>query len=162
MVKPDKVVWRGSPDSTGMIWVVVKIMVPLLGTLNIRCRIIMGTQKRDHNFDNHPYEKLQCFSSGKLEEKIVTLYIVRQVLFMFEYKVLRGEDPPGMQKGSENSTHDDAGKYIGSTRGCAESLQGFDSQTVSSLRVLGTLKIFIQDRQETTNQVKLLGGPSSC
>ena len=26
-------------------WVVVKIMVPFLGTLNIRCRIIIGTQK---------------------------------------------------------------------------------------------------------------------
>ena len=25
------------------IWVVVKIMVPLLGTLNNRCRIILGT-----------------------------------------------------------------------------------------------------------------------
>ena len=28
---------------------------PVLGTLNNRCRIIVGTQKRDHNFDNHPY-----------------------------------------------------------------------------------------------------------
>ena len=28
---------------------------PFLGTLNIRCRIIIGIQKRDHNFDNHPY-----------------------------------------------------------------------------------------------------------
>ena len=27
---------------------------PVLGTLNIRCRIIIGNQKRDHNFDNHP------------------------------------------------------------------------------------------------------------
>ena len=27
------------------IWVVVKIMVPFLGTLNIRCRIIIGTPK---------------------------------------------------------------------------------------------------------------------
>ena len=27
------------------IWVVVKIRVPFLGTLNIRCRIILGTQK---------------------------------------------------------------------------------------------------------------------
>ena len=34
---------------------VVKIMVPFWGTLNIRGRIIMGTPKRDHNFDNHPY-----------------------------------------------------------------------------------------------------------
>ena len=38
------------------IWVVVKIMVPFLGTLNTRCRILLRTQKRDHNFDNHPYE----------------------------------------------------------------------------------------------------------
>ena len=28
---------------------------PFLGTLNIRCRIIVGAQKKDHNFDNHPY-----------------------------------------------------------------------------------------------------------
>ena len=28
---------------------------PSLGTLNIRCPIILGTQKRDHNFDNPPY-----------------------------------------------------------------------------------------------------------
>ena len=26
-----------------------------LGTLDIRCRIIIGTQKGTHNFDNHPY-----------------------------------------------------------------------------------------------------------
>ena len=29
---------------------------PFLGTLNIRGRIIIGTPKRDHNFDNHPYD----------------------------------------------------------------------------------------------------------
>ena len=28
---------------------------PFLGTLNIRGRVIIGVQKRDHNFDNHPY-----------------------------------------------------------------------------------------------------------
>ena len=28
---------------------------PFSGTLNIRGRIIIGTQKRDHNFDNQPY-----------------------------------------------------------------------------------------------------------
>ena len=28
---------------------------PFLGILNIRCRIIVGTPKRDHNFDNHLY-----------------------------------------------------------------------------------------------------------
>ena len=38
-----------------MIWVAVKIMAPFLGTLNIRCRIMIGIQIRDHNFDNHPY-----------------------------------------------------------------------------------------------------------
>ena len=31
---------------------------PFLGTLNIRGRIIIGTQKRDHKFDNHPYNFL--------------------------------------------------------------------------------------------------------
>ena len=37
------------------IWVVVKIMTPFLGTLNIRCRIIIGNQKGTIiNFDNHP------------------------------------------------------------------------------------------------------------
>ena len=36
---------------------------PFLGTLNIRCRIIIGIQKRDPNFDNHPYEMTQvCFT----------------------------------------------------------------------------------------------------
>ena len=29
---------------------------PFLGTLNIRCRIIIGIKKRGHNFENHPYE----------------------------------------------------------------------------------------------------------
>ena len=28
---------------------------PFLGTLNIRGRIIIGTQEKDHDFDNHPY-----------------------------------------------------------------------------------------------------------
>ena len=31
-------------------------MVPFLGTLCIRCRVIMGIPKRDHDFDNHPCE----------------------------------------------------------------------------------------------------------
>ena len=36
-------------------WVVVKIMVPFLRTLNIRCRIkYYRDPKRDHNFDNRP------------------------------------------------------------------------------------------------------------
>ena len=29
---------------------------PFLGTLNIRGRIIIGTPKRDHNFDTHPFK----------------------------------------------------------------------------------------------------------
>ena len=29
---------------------------PFLCTLDIRCGIIIGIQKRDHNFDNHPYD----------------------------------------------------------------------------------------------------------
>ena len=36
-------------------WVVVTIKIPFLGTLNYRCRIIIGTPKRDHDFDNHPH-----------------------------------------------------------------------------------------------------------
>ena len=43
-------------------------MVPFLGTLNIRCRSIIGIQKRDHNFDNHPctlqYMQLVGFGAG--------------------------------------------------------------------------------------------------
>ena len=31
---------------------------PFLGTLNIWCRIIVGIQKRDHNFDSHPSRSL--------------------------------------------------------------------------------------------------------
>ena len=27
---------------------------PVLGALNIRCRIVVGIQKRDHTFDNNP------------------------------------------------------------------------------------------------------------
>ena len=35
--------------------VVVKMLVLLWGTLNIRCRIIFRSQKRDHNFDSNPH-----------------------------------------------------------------------------------------------------------
>ena len=38
-----------------IIWVAVKKMIPFWGTLNTRCRIIIGIQIRDRNFDNHPY-----------------------------------------------------------------------------------------------------------
>ena len=31
---------------------------PILGTLDITCRIINREPKRDHNFDNHPYKLL--------------------------------------------------------------------------------------------------------
>ena len=31
---------------------------PFLGTLNDGCRIIIGTHKGDHNFDNHPCEEV--------------------------------------------------------------------------------------------------------
>ena len=34
---------------------VVKIGIPFLGALNIRCRAILGTPKRGHNVDNPPY-----------------------------------------------------------------------------------------------------------
>ena len=27
----------------------------MIGTLNIRCRIVVGIQNWDHHFDNHPY-----------------------------------------------------------------------------------------------------------
>ena len=59
---------RGLPSSAGfafvipklawlaVIWVVVRNYDPFLGTLHIRCRIIIGYPKRDHKFDNHPYE----------------------------------------------------------------------------------------------------------
>ena len=38
---------------------------PFLGTLNTRCRIIIGTpKKRDQNFDNHPYGIFMNFGRG--------------------------------------------------------------------------------------------------
>ena len=44
---------------------------PFLSTLNIRCRIIIGTQKRDHNFDNHPYaRKLRMLYSLLCQELV--------------------------------------------------------------------------------------------
>ena len=41
------------PRGSGFRWLVVKIW-SLLGTLNIRCRIIKKDPKRDPNIDNHP------------------------------------------------------------------------------------------------------------
>ena len=31
-------------------------MVPFLGIPNIRCCVILGVKKGDHNFDNHPFK----------------------------------------------------------------------------------------------------------
>ena len=31
------------------------MVVAVVGTQNIRCCIIIGIPKRDHDFDNHPY-----------------------------------------------------------------------------------------------------------
>ena len=58
-----------APEPTPNMWVVVEIMGPFLGALNIRCRIIIGIPKRDHNFDNHPdmcFEKLIGLALGGL------------------------------------------------------------------------------------------------
>ena len=43
-----------------IIWVAVKIMLPLLGALNIRCCVITYNwdPKGDHDFDNHSYDIL--------------------------------------------------------------------------------------------------------
>ena len=46
---------RGIANSKSCTWVVVKTRVPFWGTLNIRYRILLGTPKRDYNFDNHPH-----------------------------------------------------------------------------------------------------------
>ena len=44
-----------APDSPKTLKrVVLKIMAPFWGTLNIKCRLIIRTPQRDHNFDNHP------------------------------------------------------------------------------------------------------------
>ena len=40
---------------------------PFLGILNIRCRIIIGTQKRDHNFENHLYIYMHSPEGGTLK-----------------------------------------------------------------------------------------------
>ena len=39
---------------------------PFLGILNIRGRIIIGTPKRDHNFDNHPYKGRDNINAWRL------------------------------------------------------------------------------------------------
>ena len=47
------------PDRNGTPFDSPKPSCPFLDTLKTRCRIIIGTQKRDHNPDNHP-----CISQG--------------------------------------------------------------------------------------------------
>ena len=52
---------------------------PLLGTPNIRCRIILGIEKRDHDFDNHPYHipstnrHLQPWTAGKAPKALAQI-----------------------------------------------------------------------------------------
>ena len=45
---------------------------PFWGTLNNRCRVIIGTPKRDHNFDNHPYapQTMQSLVIADLSPKL--------------------------------------------------------------------------------------------
>ena len=42
-------------DAHSIIWVVVKKYGPFLGTLNIRCRTIIGTQEGTIILNNHPF-----------------------------------------------------------------------------------------------------------
>ena len=52
--------WPAKKNEAEFIWVVVKIMVPLLGPLNTRCRTILRDPGRDHHFGNLPiYRTLQ-------------------------------------------------------------------------------------------------------
>ena len=41
---------------------------PFLGILNVRCRIIIGTQKRDHNFDNYPHVLISLLTPVSLQD----------------------------------------------------------------------------------------------
>ena len=43
---------------------------PFWGTLNIRCRIIIGIQKRHHNFDNHPCRVHGLWEMGEKDSSI--------------------------------------------------------------------------------------------
>ena len=49
----DEIDARGSQDAASVASGLAQA-APVV-TVNIRCRTIMGTQKWDHNFDNHPY-----------------------------------------------------------------------------------------------------------
>ena len=41
-------------ETPGTLWVVVKMMTLFLGTVSITCHVIIGIQKGDRHFDNHP------------------------------------------------------------------------------------------------------------
>ena len=56
---PDDGGWFPASGLTSDMWMVVNIVVPFGGTINIRCSNILWIQKRDLNFDNHP-----CDGSG--------------------------------------------------------------------------------------------------
>ena len=45
-------------------WMVVRIRVPFLGTLNNRCRIIIGTPKGTILLTTHPYKKRRFIAEG--------------------------------------------------------------------------------------------------
>ena len=50
----------------GVIYIYIHPSSPSLGTLNIRCRIIIGYPKRDHNFDNQPCMDMWGHKGGKI------------------------------------------------------------------------------------------------
>ena len=55
---------------------------PLLGPLNIRCRIILRSQKRDHSFDNHPYVRVNVHTHMCICSFDMYLYMY---MFMYVY-----------------------------------------------------------------------------
>ena len=57
---------------------------PFLGTLNIRCRIILGIPKRDHNFDNHPHVSGQA--QAKLRRGREAKHLTKEILAELESK----------------------------------------------------------------------------
>ena len=63
---------------------------PYFGTLNIRCRTIIGTPKREHNLDSHPHDfEWRCGLAGKLRT--------------WSLGLLRGTLEPPPQRYSRNS-----------------------------------------------------------
>ena len=59
---------------------------PFLGTLNNRCRIIIGTPQRDHNFDNHPYIIYQQQDEAKLAMELKHPFIVETISWFQTYQ----------------------------------------------------------------------------